>query len=377
MSGVEIPMAGLFNFAGQLGALVEEFSGMVQSNEEVQAAIDMPWMDGTMQHAASDFEGSWDSRRAELLEQLMNYMETVQGVMERWAGYDDTMGMSFEEYLENTPDGQAKLDEITSQTAEGDALWEGTEEKAQVDEQVADLERQIDEMSPEELQAYMHDNGIPVDENDPHSVPPHPDDDPLFASEDQPVHIGTVPQPDLPMVADPSFDSFQNEPPAVTPDAPVHIGTFPQPDLPMVADPSFDSFQAEPPAVTGDAAVDPTGSPQVIPEKGLITPPPPPADTTGSSGSSGDLDAAIQDFNSSVQDLNGSVQNLFDSGTNVVSELHALAYSFEMGSDFGSAFTGIEPAIDMAVAEYNSFAQQNQLPLVVCADIHTLLGTQS
>ena len=148
MSGVEIPMAGLLRLAGQLGALVEEFSGMVQSNEEVQAAIDMPWMDGTMQHAASDFEGSWDSRRAELLEQLMNYMETVQGVMERWAGYDDTMGMSFEEYLENTPDGQAKLDEITSQTAEGDALWEGTEEKAQVDEQVADLERQIDEMSP-------------------------------------------------------------------------------------------------------------------------------------------------------------------------------------------------------------------------------------
>ena len=370
-SGVKIPIAGLLNFAMQLGAIASEFVSMEQSTDAVTAAIDMPWMDGTMQHASSDFEGKWNHKRAELLEKLNNYLETVLGVVERWAGYDESMGSSFMDFLQNTPEGRARLREIQSQSDNGGALWPGTQEKAIVDEQTQQLIDRIEQMSPEELQAYMHDNDIPLDPNDPGSVPPHPDDDPLFSNPEPPqdAEVGTLPptpqyepypESNAYPGTGPAESNVAPTPPTPTyepyPESNAYPGTAephvaPTPETPTYepypesnAHPGTSFPDLEPQEPTSPwASGDPSDQPQIIPPKS-----------------------------------EGDFGNLNNPGS-VVADLIDLAERFGISTDFGSAFTGQGPSVDWLIALYNEHAPAHGLPSLNAADanaIHELLATQ-
>ena len=360
---VEIPMAGLMAFYVDLSAIIAEFVNLADTNADVQAAIDTPWDVWDMQDAAAQFEKSWEHRRAEIADALSNYASAVQAVMEKWAGYDESMGKTFQEFLDSTPEGQAKARELEEQAAEGGSFWEGTEQAEIAQRETEKLEQQLAEMSPEELQAFMHDNDIPMENGD---VPPHPDDELVFGAPEAPGAPSIEPAP--PVEPAPSFESapppasgYAAAAPTPSPgiiDSPAPVAPAPVAPVPAepvaappVAPPSFDSA---PVPESGQAAAAASASPQILPK-----------------------DSPLGPLLDSVIGLHDSVGDVIESGQGVVTELEALAAGIDAQADFGSAFLGAEGAIDSVVGSINDIAAQHGLPGISAQhvdDIRNLLG---
>ena len=94
---VKVRYGDLEQLVTQLRAVVDEFEHAGSRRRELQSAVDRPYGESQLHDAADDFEGRWDDRRKNLMENCKGLADHVDDVLVAFKEWDTEAAAKFDQ----------------------------------------------------------------------------------------------------------------------------------------------------------------------------------------------------------------------------------------------------------------------------------------
>lgn len=95
--GVKVKFDELQQLVTQLRSVVDEFEHAGSRRRELQGAVGRPYGENQLHDAADDFEGRWDDRRKNLMENCKGLADHVDDVVQGFKDFDADAASKFDD----------------------------------------------------------------------------------------------------------------------------------------------------------------------------------------------------------------------------------------------------------------------------------------